>query len=217
LTALFGPIFRKLEGVGKYSAFAICIFAMTFLLTSFVTPPTPQPLLTAERNSQLATGLIVNPNHLGTNNTAVFFAVRLINRGNMGSIAQDFQLTATVDGTDNYAGKFVPIPQVLSLPMPDCKIVSFIGGDALYNKALNTIPPGGSVTGILLYKFNVPRTVFENHETVFHLQFEDALDHIYRLELPLGTMPVREMDYIPGLNIIRSNEPQGACNKNHSP
>jgi hypothetical protein len=125
----------------------------------------------------------------------------------MQSIAQHFELKALVNGSDEYRGKLEPIQPVLQLPMPNGKTISFFGNDALYNKALTPIQVGGVVVGILLYLFDVPRAVFENHKTVFTLSFSDALYKIYNVEIPLGTMPVGDIDYVPGLTMVKSKTP----------
>ena len=63
--------------------------------------------------------------------------------------------------SDDYQGRLVPILQTLHLSFPDGKTIVMLGSDALYNKALVPVQPGGSVTGILQFAFDkVPRTVF---------------------------------------------------------
>ena len=120
----------------------------------------------------------------------------------MQSVARQFEMSAVVNEADQYPGKLLPIPQAVDIPLGDGKHMNLYGRDALYSKALTPIQPGASVTGILMFTFeSVPVTIFETHKTKFELSFKDAFGNEYNIEIPLGTMPVENLSYYPGINM----------------
>jgi hypothetical protein len=77
-TILSGPIFRKIQGAGKYLCFVIVVFVGTFLVAAFLGASPSKPLFVVEHNNQLGTGVLLkdpSPGSTEKERTAVFFTV----------------------------------------------------------------------------------------------------------------------------------------------
>jgi len=176
VVAVLGPIARLIRGVWRAFSLFVVIFICVFIISIFIRPPALAPLFIAETDGQLATLLITEHPPLAMKDTdasGILLIVELINRGNMQSVARKFALEAIIDDRDTYIGKFEPIPQTVTTTVKDGYAMTLFGGDALYNKALVPVHPGGSVTGLLLFSFgDIPRETFEHHKTTFILSFQ---------------------------------------------
>ena len=81
----------------------------------------------------------------------VVFAT-LVNCGNAASIARGFTLSAEMSG-QTYVGHSTMLGKMVFYPRRIRGRVTFSEGNALYNRALVPVVPGGSVEGILIFRF----------------------------------------------------------------
>ena len=208
LGKVFGLFTSKMQATATILLAPFFIFLLLFAIS--LTNQTTSSLLADSQN------VIIFNNRPDTDNpTFAILIAEIINRGTMASIARSFQLESDIDGTV-YHGAAEMLPPVFPVHGPNGTKITLYGIDALYNKANNPISPGGSVTGLLMFKFDVPESAIMSHKTTFTLSFADALGNVYSLSVPWSSVSEKEFQqYIPGLSVGISrpgNTTQGAPN-----
>jgi hypothetical protein len=199
--AIFGAIMRKIEGLRKNLGVSAIVFICAFILFSYLRQPPAMPqLVTVHETLIMGTSDIKGKDHTKTQ-TFVVPILDIVNRGTMASVTRDLRLEAKIDNS-TYRGVMQMIQGDIYLQQSNGQVAFLSGMDALYNKMHIPIQPGGEVTGLLMYSFDIPQETFLNHKTSFTFSFRDVMNHLQSLEMLLTPVYDTELnDYYPGLNM----------------
>jgi hypothetical protein len=114
---------------------------------------------------------------LADNTSAAILVAGIVNSGTIQTIATDFRLTIKNKG-NVYQGEPSGMPKELPVSLPPGqghKAIKFFQDDALYNKAVTPIPPGGMIYGVLMFTLpNVDAKSFIGSESEVTFSIRDA-------------------------------------------
>ena len=205
ITLLFSKIFAFLKSRKEMLAVWLCFsFALAFGIGAIqVSQPLPRP----DFKIHLTIGYGGNENCCDQNGQSipntdkaarVILFVNLVNVGTTASIAQNFSLTAEINGKI-YKGEPVIFGSDLIVHLEGTKNESkYSAQDSLIDRALQPVPPGGAVPGILLFAFPDITEDALTLGTKMTFGFEDAFGKQYTDISPLvgkSSVPL----YFPGV------------------
>jgi hypothetical protein len=131
----------------------------------------------------------------------IILIVTIKNDGTASSIATNWSLAAIVKG-ETFKGRWATFPpDGITVHPFEGQTMHLSAKDALYNKALNPIPPGGLTRGILMFLFPGVETDILTPASlpVLYLTFEDIAGKTHNAAFAVNGHPNNTPGYIPGI------------------
>jgi hypothetical protein len=138
---------------------------------------------------------------------AIVLFLTLENSGAIQTTAKNFRLSVTMDG-NTYSGTPSAVPKNFTIFIPatetePVRAMAYRETDALYNKLVNPIQPGGAVYGFLIYAFPTlsDYKTLVNRDMTLKLSFSDIFSHQYEQTFGKTILPHMQPYTFPGIDM----------------
>jgi hypothetical protein len=146
----------------------------------------PEQASLPKLNAEIAQIIVGGSQENGKFVSAIILFLTLENSGAVQTTAKNFRLSVTKDG-NTYNGAPTAVPKNFTIFIPatendPVRALAYHEADALYNKLVNPIQPGGAVYGFLIFTF----PTLSDYKTLMgkmtiNFSFYDIFSHQYEL------------------------------------
>lgn len=183
VTTALEAIFAKALNLLRERRQQIWFFICTAVVLSFVMWSLPDRYPKPAFRTEVPYASMMMP-QVGIVSPTAFLEIEIINDGYAQSSVGYFNVNTEIDGR-RYAAGLTEAPPILFISSQN-GINIFCGRDSIFNKILNPIPPGGTVTGIALFRFPEGTQNVLNRPLTLHLVYGDAYGGKYDTPIDIG-------------------------------
>lgn len=131
--------------------------------------------------------------------TGLIFYLAVKNVGQMPSVVDEYGLALNVPGVGTIAPDKVPITKPFTLRSPSGEVVNIDPSNAIYEKTLRPIPPGGMEKGIFVFIARNVRDSQLYNGADYKLLWRDVTGQVKHLDGCLGRTADFRIPFVPGI------------------